>query len=119
MIGLADLDHGHPIGLLVELLQVLDVLRVVDQEVIVADVVAELFLGRGERRSRRGLEGGGLLRLGRRHADGDRQSHERDESLEHRSLAQKKGSDLLRQHTRREDRRPPFFSRARRPCKWM
>ena len=47
---LADLHDRHAVGLLVELLQVLDVLRVVDQAVVVADVVAELLLRRRELR---------------------------------------------------------------------
>jgi len=49
----ADFDDRHAIGLFVHLLQVLDVLRVVDEEVVVADVVAELFFGGRDPRLRR------------------------------------------------------------------
>ena len=53
--GLADLHHLHPVGLLVELLPVLDELRVGGELIVVADVEAEVLLGRGDglRRRRR------------------------------------------------------------------
>ncbi len=47
---LADLDDRHAVGLAVHLLEVLDPLRVVDQEVVVADVLAELFFRRRDLR---------------------------------------------------------------------
>src|SRR5262249_19752943 len=52
-LGLADLDHRHPIRFLVQLAQILDVLRVIDEEIIVADVVAELLLRTGDLGERR------------------------------------------------------------------
>ncbi len=41
---LADVDDRHPVGFLIELLQVLLELRVVDETVVVADLPAELLL---------------------------------------------------------------------------
>ena len=67
LFGLADLHDRHAIGLLVELLQIFDVLRVVDQPVVVADVPAELFLRGGQ------PGGGGFQRLRRRRREEERQ----------------------------------------------
>ena len=83
--GLPDLDDRHPVGFLVQLLEVLDVLRVVDQEVVVADVVSELFL-RGRQLGRFGLR----LRSNNRDRDGERD--ERDEFFEHARMVAHEGA---------------------------
>ena len=76
--GLADLDDRHAVGLAVQLVQVLDVLRVVGQVVVVADVVAELRLRRRQRRGR----GRGPLRLCRRDDHRDRGDDGRGAALQ-------------------------------------
>src|SRR5439155_8148776 len=77
--------HRHSIRFLVELAQILDVLRVVDEEIVVANVVAELFLRAGHLR----LARPGRLGDRRRGADGDDYRQEREPSavgIDHKNL---------------------------------
>ena len=67
--GLADLGHDHALGLHVELPEVIDVLRVVDEVVVVADGVAELVLRRRDPRC-----GRLVLRHRRSHTDRENDS---------------------------------------------
>ncbi len=72
-LGLPDLDDLHALGLRIHLLEIVEVLRVVDEPVVVADLPAELVLRPGDLR-RRGLP---VLRLGRGHTDRYRQGDDR------------------------------------------
>ena len=84
--GLADVDHRHPFRLRLQLLEIVGVLRVVDQAVIVADRKPELIFGRGDFRRRRRL-----LRVRRRNRDAHSQRDKRRVSLQHDNLVNKNG----------------------------
>ena len=69
--GLADLLHGHPVGLGVELAPVVGDLRVVGELIIVAEGEAELFFRAGDVGLRRGRrEQGGRKQRRRPRAQG-------------------------------------------------
>ena len=81
----------HPLGLRVQLLEVVDVLRVVDQAIVVADVVAELLLRRRDFRAAplRCCACGAAVASSKHDGGSDRRARGKGGlALEHRNLAE-------------------------------